>query len=50
MGTGVAISAVGGILSQLGLEELGEGFTKVGNAITMIGGAMMAIPGIISTI
>lgn len=49
-GVGMGISAVGGILSQLGLEEVGEGFAKVGNAITIVGGALMAIPGILKVI
>ena len=43
IGAGVGISMLGGLLSTLGLEELGEGVSWFGNMITMAGTAITAI-------
>ena len=43
IGAGVGISMLGGLLSSLGLEELGEGVSWFGNMITMAGTAVTAI-------
>ena len=43
IGAGVGVSMLGGLLSTLGLEELGEGVSWFGNMITMAGTAVTAI-------
>jgi hypothetical protein len=43
IGAGVGISMLGGLLSSLGLEEVGEGVAWFGNMITMAGTAVTAI-------
>jgi hypothetical protein len=43
MGLGAGISALGGILSSLGLEEAGEAFAAIGNWIMIAGGAITAV-------
>ena len=40
---GAGFSMFGGILSALGLEEMGEIFTKFGNVITIVGVAVMGV-------
>ena len=39
-GAGLALSALGGVLSSMGLEEQGEYFSKLGNSITLAGVAV----------
>jgi uncharacterized membrane protein YkvI len=41
---------VGGLLSSLGLEEVGETISWVGSLIAMVGSALMAIPPILTVI
>ena len=48
IGAGVGISMLGGLLSSLGLEELGEGISWFGGMITMAGTAITAIIPIIN--
>jgi hypothetical protein len=48
IGAGVGISMLGGLLSSLGLEEVGEGVAWFGNMITMAGTAITAIIPIIT--
>jgi hypothetical protein len=43
MGLGAGFSALGGILSSLGLEEVGETFSTIGNYIMIAGSAIMAL-------
>ena len=47
---GTGISAIGGVLSSLGLEEMGETISTIGTYITLAGTALMAIPPILSII
>jgi hypothetical protein len=47
---GVGISMLGGLLSSLGLEEVGEGIAQFGNIITMAGTAIVTVIPIIKTL
>jgi uncharacterized membrane protein YqgA involved in biofilm formation len=46
----MGMSAIGGILSSIGLEEFGDTLASIGSIITMIGTALMAIPPILTLI
>jgi cytochrome c oxidase assembly factor CtaG len=50
MGVGVAASALGGILSSLGLEEAGEAFATFGNYAILAGTALMGVAQILKYI
>jgi hypothetical protein len=42
-GAGMAVSAIGGIMSSLGLEEVGEVLSGIGNVIMIIGSGVSAL-------
>jgi hypothetical protein len=42
-GLGIGMSTIGGILSEMGLEEAGETLAEIGNVVTLLGGAFMAL-------
>ena len=48
--TGLGMSALGGILSSMGLEEFGEGLATAGNYVTMFGSVLMTLPAIFKII
>jgi hypothetical protein len=50
MGFGAALSAFGGILSSLGLEEAGEAITSIGNGIMIAGSAISALGPVITAV
>lgn len=49
-GAGVAMSAVGGILQSMGLEEAGDFFTTIGNGAIMAGSAISALGPVVTGI
>ena len=49
-GVGMAMSALGGILSEMGFEEFGEGVSTAGNYLMIFGSILSALPAIFSVV
>lgn len=47
---GITMSALGGLMEQLGLEDVGEEISKIGQGITLVGSALSVLVPIIANI